>query len=61
MAHATADSTFATPNGKQVYRYTVTDADSLRDAMDALPEEDFKIYWYNQDRRTFVLEILRHF
>jgi hypothetical protein len=50
-----------THSGKPYYRYTVTGVESLRDAMDALPEEDFLVHWWNQDRTTINIEVVRMF
>jgi len=50
---------YTNTNGKTVYRYEL-EAASLRDALDQIPG-DFLLYWWNQDRRTFFIEIVRTF
>ena len=52
-------STYTNTNGKTIYRFE-GEAESLRDAMDLIPG-DFKVYWWNQDRKTFAIEIVRTF
>lgn len=52
-------SQYVNNNGKTVYRYEI-ETGSLQDALDQIPG-DFLIYWHNQDRKTFTIEIVRTF
>ncbi len=52
-------NSYENTNGKTVYRYEV-EATSLRDAMSQIPG-DFKVYWWNQDRTSFTIEVVRTF
>lgn len=54
----TADT--ETRTGKLAEVWRVEGAETLRDAMAAIPG-DFKVYWHNQDRRDFDLEVVRTF
>ena len=52
-------TTYTNTNGKTVERYEL-EAASLRDALDQIPG-DFLLYWWNQDRRSFAIEVVRTF
>lgn len=52
-------TTYVNANGKTVERYEL-EAASLRDALDQIPG-DFLLYWWNQDRRSFFIEVVRTF